>query len=189
MSSLTGEEKNDIVLYYCTLQILIKIKNKKIGGIIMKTKIFAGIAVVAVMLLGLAGCALYGNEAQYAQGDWYFIAGSEEVTRIQQDKLAFKKLESQPAQVAFKEGVPQGYSGLVINLSKYTRYNFIISGPERKGYLLGPNESVDDNLIPGTYACAVYRAGRQIGQPWVFHVTAQKHIFMGKEYHWYIYME
>lgn len=146
-------------------------------------------AILALLLVMLAGCALYGNEAQYGEGDWYFIAGSGEVAQIQQNKLALKKLGSQPAQVAFKDGVSQGYSGLVVNLSKYTRYNFIISGPERKGYFLGPNESVKDNLIPGTYSCAVYRAGRQMGEPWIFHVTAQKHIFMGEEYHWYLYME
>ena len=175
------------------------------------------LSLLILTLFFISGCALYGNEKQYAKGDWYFFAGSEEAARIQQDKLALEKLEAQPVQTAQitktegkkyinvellskkstpaepgqdkKRTVSAGYKGLVVNLSKYNIYNFIISGPERKGYLLGPNETASDYLIPGTYSCAFYQAGRQIGESWIFHVTAQQHNFKGQMYHWYVYME
>lgn len=141
--------------------------------------------VLVALLAMIAGCALYGNEAQYGEGDWYFIAGSGEVAKIQQDKLALKKLEAQPVQ----GDRILGYEGLVANFNKYKRFNFILYGPERKGYPLEPGELKEDFLVPGIYSCVVYRNGYQVGNPWIFHVTAQTHSFHGKKYHWYVYME
>lgn len=156
----------------------------------MKRIIFCFLVViVASSLTGCVG-AHYGSQAQYDKdNDFYFLTDSSEVARIKQDKLAFEKLKSQPVQTASKEGVPQGYEGVLVNFSKNNFYNFIISGPERKGYLLGPGESASDNLIPGTYSCMVFQGNQQMGNPWIFHVTAQKHSFRGKAYHWYVYME
>ena len=137
----------------------------------------------------LSGCgALYGNAKQYDNGDWYWIATSDEITQIKQDKLALYKLKNQPCKVS-QEMSNLGYKGVLTNFNSWTQYNFIISGPEKKGYLLGPGESATDNLIPGTYICTVYREGVIQGDPWTFHVTPQLHSFRGKKYHWYVYME
>ena len=63
------------------------------------------LVILGIMVL-VSGCAArYGNEKQYTKGDWYFFAGSSEVARIQQNKLALEqnklaleKLEVQPVQ-------------------------------------------------------------------------------------------
>ena len=145
--------------------------------------------IIVVMLLGVAilslsGCAtMFGNEKQYDRGDWYLFAGSYEVARIKQDKLALKKLESQQA-----VATEQGYRGKVANLDS-SPINIIISGPEKKSYLLAGNQSLYDYLIPGDYIARRYRNGHEDGKPWPFYVGTQKHSFMGEEMHWYVYNE
>ena len=53
------------------------------------------ILLLAILLLS-SGCgAFYGNEKQYEKGNWYLLAGSSEVARIKQDKLAMEKLKNQ----------------------------------------------------------------------------------------------
>ncbi len=133
--------------------------------------------------------AIYGSEQQYESGDFWGVAGSGEIAQIKRDKLALKKLENSDVQSGYKNGAAQGYKGVVVNFDKYDRYNFIITGPERKSYMLGPGETETDYLIPGTYSCSVYEDGDKQGDPWIFHVTAQQHSFKGKKYHWYVYMK
>jgi hypothetical protein len=134
---------------------------------------------------------MYGSEAQYndQKNDWYGIAGSQEVARIKQDKLAFKKLQNQPIQALSVNGVTEGYKGLVANLSENRRYNFVINGPEDIRLYLGPGERKELYLIPGEYVCAVYRGGSITGKPWHFKVGTQQHVFMNEKYHWYVLTE
>lgn len=148
----------------------------------------------AILLAGIAinisGCAGFGNERQYDEGNWYGMASSSEVARIKQDKLSFSKLRSLPAQTSSTVGILQGYEGKIINLSESASYNFILVGPETKSYFKGPKEQVKDYLIPGTYTCYVRdENNRQVGSPWTFHVTPQLHDFKGEKIHWYVYMK
>lgn len=152
----------------------------------MKTRIFATAVMVASLLTGCG--AFYGNEKQYDEGDWYLLAPSEEVARIKEDKLALEKLKTAPAQTKIQNGVPQGYEGLVANLSSYARYNFKIIGPETKSYLLGPGERAGDYLIPGEYICIVYQGSYRMGF-WRFKVGPQLNVFMNEKYHWYVYTD
>lgn len=118
-------------MYYRTLQILIKTKNKNREGIIMKTKM--KITILALLLVMLAGCALYGNEAQYGEGDWYFIAGSSEVAQIQQNKLVTTEQLwiFEQNKKAYKENEENGslsikngdYKFVLANLQRHKRWN------------------------------------------------------------------
>lgn len=145
------------------------------------------ILLIAICLT-FCGCALYPNELTYKSGQWVGLATHHQVARIQQDKLAMEKLKQTPAKTG-TEADKIGFEGLVCNLSNYTTYNFVVSGPETRSYLLQKNECIKDNLIPGTYAGSVYRDGYQQGQPWVFHVNARQHFFKGEKVHWYLYKE
>lgn len=154
----------------------------------MKKRIIAVVAVIAALAL-TSGCAAYfGNEAQYDRGNWYFFANSREVARIKSDKLAFDKLNAEPAKTNTVNGVRQGYEGIVANLSSYGRYNFKITGPETKSFLLGPGERAKDYLIPGNYLCIVYQGSYQVGS-WPFRVGPQQSTFMNEKYHWYVYVD
>ncbi|MEI6597288.1 MAG: hypothetical protein WCL13_03750 [bacterium] len=151
----------------------------------MNMKIFA----VALVIFWLTGCAaFYGSEKQYTEGDWYGITGSHEVAKIKTDKLAFAKLETTPVKTEVKNGVIQGYEGLVANLSSYNRYNFKITGPETKSFLLSPGERAKDYLIPGNYLCTFHQGGNQVGS-WSFKVGPQQSTFMNEKYHWYVYTD
>lgn len=144
---------------------------------------------ILLLVLGLTSCAaLYGNEEQYKKGDWYLFAESGEVARIQQDKLALKKLETQPAQTGAADGVAQGYKGVVVNLSSYRRINIHLNGPEKKGYFLGPGQSEEDYLIPGRYLATAYYNDRLVGS-WSFGVGAEQYSYMGRKVHWYVYWD
>lgn len=151
----------------------------------MKTKIFI---VVSLIFLFIGCAAHYGNEAQYDRGDWYLLASAGEVVRIKGDKLAFNKLKNAPAQTESKKNVPQGYKGLIANLSGHNRYNFKFTGPETKSFLLGPGEQVIDYLVPGKYFCEVYHGGSKIGS-WSFKVGVQQSTFLNEKYHWYVYAD
>lgn len=135
----------------------------------------------------LPGCALYGDKVQYDKGDWYWVTGSQEVTRIEQDKLALKKLEAQPVQTATINGVKQGYKGLVSNLYS-RRVNIHINGPEEKRYLLAAEQSEEDYLLPGTYIATAYRGGGLVGT-WKFDVGVKQVSYMGQKVHWYLYYD
>jgi hypothetical protein len=154
---------------------------------IMKRKILA-VAVLLIMFC-LTGCAaFYGNEKQYTEGDWYGITGSREVARIKSDKLAFDKLKVAPVKTEVKDGATQGYEGLVANLSSYNRYNFKITGPETKSFMLGPGERAKDYLVPGDYLCIFYQGSAIVGH-WAFKVSSQQSTFMNEQYHWYVYTD
>jgi hypothetical protein len=152
----------------------------------MKKLSLALLAVVVVAVF-LSGCALYGDKAQYDRGDWYFVTGSQEVAKIEQDKLALAKLEAQPVQTAIIDGVKQGYKGLVSNL--YTRrVNIHIDGPEEKRYLLAAGQSEEDYLLPGKYIATAYRGNGLVGT-WKFEVDVKQVSYMGRKVHWYLYYD
>ena len=154
----------------------------------MKTKIFAT-TVVLVLVFLIGGCGPYfKNQAQYDKGEWVGLANRNEVTKIKQNRLAFKKLEAAPVQTEVKDGVTQGYKGLIVNLSSNNRYNFTLTGPETKSYLLGPGERANDYLIPGNYTCVVSQGNYKIGS-WLFIVGPQQSTFMNEKYHWYVYAD
>ena len=144
------------------------------------------------------GCAaMYGNEAQYDEGDWHLFASSKEVARIKQDKLAMEKLASSPVSVGQIQNEPgtivlgeparvyAGYAGLVVNMSRYAYVKIKIDGPEKKSYFLEPGSKLEDNLIPGQYLSSCERDGQIVGRPRIFHVTAQQHDFINKKVHWF----
>ena len=158
---------------------------------------------VLICLLSFFGCALFSNEAQYDKGDWYFVTGSGEVARIKQDKLAFEKIKASPVKVAYidntgnvTEVIPEneskknyifkGYKGKIFNFSYSKKINFIIKGPETKGFFTPPGQQYYDYLIPGTYEVRTYQGGYEIEKPKIFHVTARTNNFMGEELHWYV---
>lgn len=147
------------------------------------------VIMLAVMLAG-SGCGPYfKSQAQYDdKGDWYLLASSREVARIKADRLAFEKLKTAPAQTEVKDGAVQGFKGLVANLSSYNRYNFTLTGPETKSYLLGPGERANDYLIPGTYVCIITQGNYRVGS-WAFSVGSQQSVFMNEKYHWYVYTD
>jgi len=154
----------------------------------MKMRILA-VSTMMIVLVLLLGCAAhYGNEAQYEKGDWYLLASSREVARIKADKLAFEKLKAAPVQTEVKDSVIQGYKGLIANLSSNNRYNFTLTGPETKSYLLGPGERANDYLVPGNYTCVVSQGNYKIGS-WLFIVGPQQSTFMNEKHHWYVYAD
>lgn len=155
--------------------------------------------VAAVVLCTISGCvgAYYGSEEQYDEkkGDFYFLAGSRELSHIKEAKseerireLAFKKLEGQPVNTDTVNGVTKGYRGVVANLSCCNRYNFHIKGHETKGYVLGPGERKIDYLIQGSYRGIIFNGGDKVGEI-EFNVGLQTNTFLGEEYHWYFYAE
>ena len=150
----------------------------------MKKKFWV-LGILLVVMVWVAGCgALYGEKSQYDEGDWYWITGSAEVARIEQDKLALVKLKAQPVQTTFVDGVPQGYKGIVVNLDSRRRINIHIDGPEKKRYFLGPGQTEEDFLIPGTYTAIFYK-GQSIVGTWRFIVGAEQYSYMGRKVHWY----
>ena len=144
--------------------------------------------VVLLMLMFVAiimsGCStLYGNEAQYDNGDWYFLGGSSEVARIKQDKLAFEKLTAQPAQTMMINGASMGYKGIVYNANR-EECDIRIYGPETKGFLMPPNMQDTIYLIPGEYTAQSCVNG-SCGKRSKFRVSTQTHRFFGQDVHWY----
>ncbi len=151
--------------------------------------------VVAVFLLFVSGCAMYGGEEQYNKGEWHGYAGSREVSQIQRDKhalvkrkvvdqMAVDKLMSQPVEVKVVNGIAQGYKGIVQNLSG-KKINLIISGHEIKSYFLRPGEKIEDFLLPGDYHAVPYSGNKPIDKGWWFTVGLPKYVYNGKNVHWY----
>ena len=169
----------------------------------MKKMIFAVlVAVIATVSLNSCG-PFFGNVKQYDDGEWYGVTGSGKVAIIKRDKLSLQKLEMTPAKMAvIKDGkiieyevtakgeAPAGFMGIVVNHSQYYRINFIIKGPEVKGYLLGPGQSIEpEYLTPGQYTAHTFKGGSEVGKPWTFTVGSRQHNYLGKTYHWYVYYE
>lgn len=154
----------------------------------MKTRVFV-VAALALVLLS-TGCIgpYFRDQGEYDNGVWYGVADSREVARMKADKLAFEKLRAAPVQTEVKDDAPQGYKGLIANLSGYSRYNFTLVGPETKSFLLGPGERAIDYLVPGDYICIVYQGSYKVGV-WRFKVGQQQSVFMNEKYHWYVYAE
>jgi len=104
-------------------------------------------------------------------------------------RMAVDKLRNATPEIGIApDGTPQGYLGIVKNFSERETYNFIIRGPEKVAFLLGPGQQKEYSLVPGEYTCFVYRDNRPIGKPWIFHVNLQKHYFMDRWIHWYVIM-
>ena len=143
------------------------------------------LVIAIIYSLVISGCAMYGNEAQYKQGDWYGFARPETVAKIQEEKLALKKMEHEPQYT--KPG--EGYLGIIKNFSRNRIYNFVIIGPEKKTFLIGPEGEEEAYLIPGDYTATVYEGGSIVGKPWRFPVGPEINSFLGKDYHWYVYAQ
>jgi hypothetical protein len=137
--------------------------------------------VLGLLVVSLAGCALYGSEAQFRDGDHYWLSGSREMTRIAQDKLALDKLKQSPVNA----DPVKGYRGLAMNEHKYNKRTIKIYGPERRTYRLSPGEVVYDNLISGNYVCVVEENGSQITRPTPMPVGVQQHFVYGEKVHWF----
>ncbi|MCL5004648.1 MAG: hypothetical protein M1170_01735 [Patescibacteria group bacterium] len=162
-------------------------------------KKIAAIGFVCLIVLVVGCAAHFGNEAQYEKGDWYFLAGSQEVAKIQSDKaslahnktvsaMAIDKLKSQPIETKIVNGATQGYKGIIHNLS-YERANIIITGPEKKSYFLGAKEKIEDFLLPGKYCAETYVGGRKMGKGWIFSVGVPQYNYLGHNVHWYVYYD
>jgi hypothetical protein len=146
--------------------------------------------VVILAITALTGCApFFGNSKQWDEEDWYFYASPDAIARLKQDKLALEKLKAQPAQVKIENGAPQGFRGIVANMSANNRYTFKIDGPENKSYYLGPEMRVVDYLLPGAYTVAIYRGNGLVQPPLLFKVGPGQHYFLNENFHWFCYAE
>lgn len=146
------------------------------------------IVLLILMAVFASGCgALYGNEAQYREGDWYWFSSSGEVARIHQDKLAMKKLKKQNP-IAKSSGPNMGYKVILANFSDYNRYTFRLNGPERVAYMLSPGEQINVYLIPGVYQCRLVHDGK-VSEARKMRVDSQKKRFQNKECHGFVYTE
>lgn len=145
----------------------------------------AAICITACFLTGCGG-PLYGNVKQYQRGSWYGFADHHEVARIDQDKLAMKKLEASAPLTASENGTSLGYKGVVANFSSY-RATIDLIGPESRNFLLEPGQQVETYLIPGKYLTMAqtssggYRS-KNVGG---FTVGVKKHSFQGRDVHWF----
>jgi Ni/Co efflux regulator RcnB len=136
------------------------------------------------------------------------LAAERERAAIERDKerdqMALEKLASQPVMtgimtatgvvantnaVASGKTASAGYLGYVANLSSYRRYNFVIRGPEKKAFYLGPGERLTDYLLPGRYTGSIYHDGSLYGPPHTFTVGVQEKIFQKERCHWYLVAE
>ena len=161
------------------------------------------LATIMIVLVFLVGCAgpRFSSEAQYNKGEWKGDAYLNEVAKIQRDKaeLAFNKevgamsiakLKAQPADVGIKNGVAQGFKGVVQNRNSYKTVQINIrheKGYEVKSYVLGPKDWIEDYLLAGTYCVVTIVNGRQEGGIDKFTSGPRQSDYFGKKYHWFIY--
>jgi len=163
------------------------------------------IVMIAMVVFLFLGCASprFKSEAQYDRGEWSGGADLDEVAKIKRDKaelafdkevgtMAIAKLKSQSADVGMKDGVAQGYKGIVQNLSKYRNIQISIrhqKGYEVKSYVLAPGGFAEDYLLPGDY-CVVYVVnGVRQKKEGVFTSGPRLFDYFGKKYHWYAYYQ
>ncbi|OIO08429.1 hypothetical protein CO115_01160 [Candidatus Falkowbacteria bacterium CG_4_9_14_3_um_filter_36_9] len=154
----------------------------------MRKKIF--ILIVILPLILLTGCALFMNLDQLNKGRSLTPFGSGEGYYMQEKQLAINKLKEQPVIVGYQadKKTPLGYKGLVANLSEYRRYNYIINGPEKAAFYLGPGDRQIYYLIPGTYYWKIQYGDSVVSQGRLT-VGAQQYSFMKENYHWYLTTE
>lgn len=149
----------------------------------MKTKIMLVSVIVGLLLSFTSGCALYKSESQYNRGEWKGWAGSEEVARTKQDKLALAKLQAAPVQTLTTNGVSQGYLGVIANMSTYRRLTFKYYGPEHGVEYLSPGQQMEKYLLPGEYYGEILYGGERVG--WIkFKSEPVEKSFLGKKVHW-----
>lgn len=170
-----------------------------------KTKVITALVIAAgfILLLALSnGCAFYGNERQYNQGEWKGWAGGEEVARTKQDKLAIAKLQATPVQIGVMgpngpipatsatniKAVSAGYLGVIANLSTYRRLMFKYNGPETGVEYLAPGQQIEKYLLPGQYQGEIFYGGEKVG--WLtFKSEPVVKTFFGRQLHWMFYSE
>lgn len=154
-----------------------------------KTKIITALVIAAGLILVFAlssGCALYKSERQYDQGEWKGWAGSEEVARTKQNKLALAKLQAAPVQTLTTNEVSQGYLGIIANMSTYRRLTFKYSnatGTESGIEYLGPGQQIEKYLLPGVYRGEIFYGGERVGWA-MFKSEPVEKSFLGKKVHW-----
>jgi len=141
------------------------------------------VVITLSLVLFLTSCAFFGNEEQFDKGEWHFVAGSREVARIKQDKLALKKLEQTPALIGSEENL--GYLGYVKNYTNEI-VDIKVSGPETKSWHFSNTGEVSDHLIPGRYHCTITYKGKIVSES-NFNVSSQLKEFDYKKCHWYAY--
>ena len=94
--------------------------------------------------------------------------------------------------IGVKDGVPQGYKGIVQNLSKYRNIQISIrhqKGYEVKSYVLAPGGFAEDYLLPGDYCVVTFVSGRQENGVKKFTSGPRLFDYFGKKYHWYAYYQ
>jgi hypothetical protein len=156
----------------------------------MRTKAAVLTALTGLLLATTAGCLgpLYKSETQYDRGKWFGLAGPDQVARTKQDKLALAKLAAAPAQTLVTNGVPQGYLGVIANMSAYRRLLFKYSGPETGAEYLGPGQQVEKYLLPGAYAGEIFYGGDKVGWTTFTSEPVEK-TYLGKKVHWFFFSE
>lgn len=86
----------------------------------------------------------------------------------------------------------KGYFGKVMNLSKYTIYNFVIfernSKIELKAFTLNPGMIAGEYFIPGDYTCQVKAYGEVIAT-YNFKISNDTHNVFGEMLHWAVWQE
>ncbi|MDO8668006.1 MAG: hypothetical protein Q7K35_02805 [bacterium] len=173
----------------------------------MRNKI--NILAAALGLLVFTGCVgpLYTKESQHPKGHGFGLFGSGSASQAEVNRLAIEKLKAQPVMTgtmtatgvvanatpasAIGKTAPAGYKGIVVNMSSYRRYTFLIQGPENKSFYLGPGERAPDSasyLLPGRYIASIYYGGSLVGRPDAFTVGVQEKFFQGP-CHWYVVAE
>ncbi|PIR93126.1 hypothetical protein COT99_02525 [Candidatus Falkowbacteria bacterium CG10_big_fil_rev_8_21_14_0_10_43_10] len=130
------------------------------------------------------------SRQDYSRWENNQLSIEERGLNLQTKRMAVEKLNSNPPEIGRSaDGTTQGYLGIVKNFSEYQTYNFIIGGKsESVAFLLGPGQQKEYYLLPDAYQCSVYYDNQQIGEPWTFQVTLQKHYFMDRWVHWYVLM-
>lgn len=139
----------------------------------MKNKIKL-LAAMAGLLFLVTGCIgpRYGSEEQCDQGKFHGWATPREMARMKADKLAFAKLQAQPAQTLTTNGVFQGYLGVIANMNTYRRLLFKYTGPESSCEYLGPGQQDYIYLLPGDYHGEIFYGGQKVG--WVDFTSGPK---------------
>ncbi len=86
----------------------------------------------------------------------------------------------------------KGYFGKVMNLSKYTIYNFVVyeknSKIELKAFTLNPGMIAGEYFIPGDYTCQVKAYGEVI-TTYNFKISNDTHNVFGEMLHWAVWQE
>ncbi len=107
---------------------------------------------------------------------------------VKRNQLALDKLASSPV-IA---NPINGYKGVILNLSRASRCNFVIQDAnydfEPESFFLEPGSKEECYLIPGDYICSVYIMGSLVGEH-RFNVSSQLKKVLGERVHWGVWRE